>query len=739
MSSWSSMDAISTNLALDHVFAIVRGTSGLLPNVTNQIWTDLELNIKARAVSAAAREKLEAAGCTVTLLPGRKKWIKPSVAKNITRAEEYFAKKKVAEAGSADPVMGDDSTKDGENISEEVPPPIVGGENSSNKRKKKQTSNVWEVFTELPKGEDGLKRATCKLCGVIYISDSKYGTGNMKRHILVCPKLKTKDIGQLFLAKSEGSMSLHVSKFDQEKYRELMTMTVVKHELPFQFVDYEGVRILHSYLCDEVKHISRNTAKADVLKMYRREKNKLKDWLHSIPGRISLTSDLWTSITTDGYLCLMAHFVDENWVLQKKIINFCAMPTPHTGIALSDKIYTLLTEWGIEKKLFSITLDNASANDLFVELLRSQLMLNDALLCDGDFFHVRCCAHILNLIVQEGLKEIDDSVFKIRESIKYVKGSQVRKQRFAECVKQVSLNSSKGLRQDVPTRWNSTYLMLDSAIIYCRAFLHLQLSDSNYKYCPSQEEWGKAEKICKFLKLFYDVTSLFSGSIYPTANLYFSKVVLIQLNIMEGMRSSDNFISHIATQMNVKFEKYWKQYSIILAIAIILDPRFKIHFVEFSYNKLYGSSYEMIKIREKLFALFDYYVQNTSKVSNVTSSATLCKVSNDTEDNNSMMKEFDSFESFEFVSKSQKSQLELYLEEPRIDRSSKLDILNYWKSNQFRYPDLSLMACDILSIPISTVASESAFSFVKFEEAIQSEEWNQAMVEKIATIERNHT
>ncbi|XP_072972563.1 large ribosomal subunit protein uL15c [Typha angustifolia] len=62
----------------------------------------VKLNIKARAVSAAAREKLEAAGCTVTLLPGRKKWIKPSVAKNITRAEEYFAKKKAAEAGGAD-------------------------------------------------------------------------------------------------------------------------------------------------------------------------------------------------------------------------------------------------------------------------------------------------------------------------------------------------------------------------------------------------------------------------------------------------------------------------------------------------------------------------------------------------------------------------------------------------------------------------------------------------------------
>ncbi|XP_010916169.1 large ribosomal subunit protein uL15c [Elaeis guineensis] len=67
----------------------------------------LKLNIKARAFSKAAREKLEAAGCTLTVLPGRKKWVKPSVAKNLARAEEYFAKKRAAAAaanGGADPV-----------------------------------------------------------------------------------------------------------------------------------------------------------------------------------------------------------------------------------------------------------------------------------------------------------------------------------------------------------------------------------------------------------------------------------------------------------------------------------------------------------------------------------------------------------------------------------------------------------------------------------------------------------
>ncbi|KAK4371122.1 hypothetical protein RND71_010597 [Anisodus tanguticus] len=58
-------------------------------------------NFKARAFSASAKEKLEAAGCSLTVLPGRKKWVKPSVAKNLARAEEYFAKRRAASSDSA--------------------------------------------------------------------------------------------------------------------------------------------------------------------------------------------------------------------------------------------------------------------------------------------------------------------------------------------------------------------------------------------------------------------------------------------------------------------------------------------------------------------------------------------------------------------------------------------------------------------------------------------------------------
>ena len=100
----------------------------------------------------------------------------------------------------------------------------------------------------------------------------------MKRHIDACIQRDTCDIRQLFLSQSGGSISIHANKFNQEKFCELLVMAIIMHDLPFQFVEYEGIREIFTYLCREVKHITRNTAKADVLKMHKREKTKLNSY-----------------------------------------------------------------------------------------------------------------------------------------------------------------------------------------------------------------------------------------------------------------------------------------------------------------------------------------------------------------------------------------------------------------------------------------------------------------------------
>lgn len=188
----------------------------------------------------------------------------------------------------------------------------------------------------------------------------------------------------------------------------------------------------------------------------------------------------------------------------------------------------------------------------------------------------------MNLIVQEGLKVATVALSKIRESVKYVKGSDTRMKKFQECVQAVgNIDNSIGLRLDVCTRWNSTYLMLENAVKYRKAFDSLQFNEKNYKSCPTSEEWKRGEKICEFLEPFYDTTKLISGSSYPTSNLYFMQIWRIEVLLKENLLNEDEVVSHMCKKMMEKFEKYWNQYSTVLAFGAILDPRIKLSMWEF--------------------------------------------------------------------------------------------------------------------------------------------------------------
>lgn len=52
------------------------------------------------------------------------------------------------------------------------------------------------------------------------------------------------------------------------------------------------------------------------------------------------------------------------------------------------------------------------------------------------------------------------------------------------------------------------------------------------------------------------------------------------------------------------------------------------------------------------------------------------------------------------------TELDTYLNENPIPRSSEFDILKWWMGNSYKYPILARMARDVLAIPASAVASE---------------------------------
>ncbi|PON61860.1 Zinc finger, BED-type, partial [Parasponia andersonii] len=95
------------------------------------------------------------------------------------------------------------------------------------KRKRKLTSQVWKYFEILSVGPDKKQKAKCKLCRMEYFTDCKYGTGNLKRHIDLCVRRNHRDVGQLLISQDSGLLSLGGSKFDVEKFRNMVAQAIV--------------------------------------------------------------------------------------------------------------------------------------------------------------------------------------------------------------------------------------------------------------------------------------------------------------------------------------------------------------------------------------------------------------------------------------------------------------------------------------------------------------------------------
>ncbi|CAN0883897.1 Zinc finger BED domain-containing protein RICESLEEPER 2 [Linum grandiflorum] len=146
-------------------------------------------------------------------------------------------------------------------------------------------------------------------------------------------------------------------------------------------------------------------------------------------------------------------------------------------------------DWNVDSKLSTITLDNCSTNDALIEKIKRKLGLSD-LIMHGSLVHMRCSAHVLNLIVKDGLDIIKEGIDKVRDSVVYWTATPRRVEFFEEAAKQKNISFSKKLVLDCPTRWNSTFHMLSTAIPYKDVFVHLRQREPQYTSLPSANDWS---------------------------------------------------------------------------------------------------------------------------------------------------------------------------------------------------------------------------------------------------------
>lgn len=250
--------------------------------------------------------------------------------------------------------------------------------------------------------------------------------------------------------------------------------------------------------------------------------------------------------------------------------------------------------------------------------------------------------------------------------------------------------------------------MLENALPLRDAFSHLMQLDRDYKNNLSSKEWVMGDVIYKCLM----IPQKKFGIKYSTANTFFFDVCIIYTKLVTWKNNPHDYVCAIEEKMITKFRKYWDECSLVLIVAGVFDPRYKLELIKFYYKTIYASDAENMisKVCTVAYDLYSEYVVGS------TFESSMDFVDNNTHDTLEPLieakdcLEFDNWyaASSHNSTSSHKLELDMYLGEPLVPRDKKFNVLQWWRFNP-KFPTFLKLVRDLLVILVSTVASESLF------------------------------
>ncbi|XP_059184868.1 zinc finger BED domain-containing protein 4-like [Centropristis striata] len=188
-------------------------------------------------------------------------------------------------------------------------------------------------------------------------------------------------------------------------------------------------------------------------KKYHATFDKVKETFRGVNSFLTLTADVWTSRATEAYLGVSCHFLTEDWKM--KTLNLSTMPLEerHTGANIMTWMEEVLAKFDIlPTKIKAVVHDSGSNMVAAMRLLEEK----------HGWASIRCAGHTLQLIVNTALKEttISRALGVARHLVEHFKRSELASTKLK--MKQEQMNVKQhALIQDVSTRWNSTFHMIE--------------------------------------------------------------------------------------------------------------------------------------------------------------------------------------------------------------------------------------------------------------------------------------
>ena len=230
----------------------------------------------------------------------------------------------------------------------------------------------------------------------------------------------------------------------------------------------------------------------------------------------------------------------------------------------------MLKKWNI--KPFAIVSDNASNMKSTANKLQVQ--------------NLGCVAHTIQLSINVGLQipEIAELLTRCRRLLNHFSHSvQATETLLAQQKLILDRNARKDkplyLITDTPTRWNSTFMMLERMHKIHQA-LDITCKINNMSEIKLHlNEWNRIEELLELLQPFYDVTNILSGESYPTVSLVYPIITGLYETLQKKStkhKLNQKLKETVCHDIQVRYiNPIEAQEYTTIKLACILDPRCK--------------------------------------------------------------------------------------------------------------------------------------------------------------------
>ena len=403
-------------------------------------------------------------------------------------------------------------------------------------------------------------------------------------------------------------------------------------------------------------------------------------------AHFSFTTDVWTTnVSNDSLLSLTAHWLTDSFARKTVVLHIQLLEEAHTGVYLAEKLTDMLDSWEIPMNKVHLVLRDNGAN--MVKAMR-----------DASLPAIGCFAHTLQLVVHDGVlsqRAVNGLLAVCRKIVGHFKHSTVAYHRLKEIQQTLGLPQHR-LKQDEPTRWNSSLYMIQS-VIEQKVALAAYATEHGIAQL-SAHQLDLANKVVAALLPVEEITKSISADAASVS------VVLPYIRMLTKSLEKHHHDDGVQGMKREMLKSLRGRYgdaesNEFLVCSSFLDPHFK--------DKCFSSGQVKTVARELLQQRLSALSTPVHASENIDSEEPAPKRSR-----TALLECFSEIlqEAGASVSEDSENEIARYLSEPLIEFHKGNQYLTWWANNQNRFPSLAKLAQKYLCAPPTSVPSERLFS-----------------------------